>query len=302
VPLGDKYERRSLILFLLCGAFASLVMMALAPNVWCLAWRLFSLGPLRPASMSSCLLPRISPLRHNGAAWSASWSPAFSWEYCSREPSANARGLARLARRLTGWRRGHAHSCAVLRLQLPISRPETTISWRELMTSTLALVRQHARLRESALLGALLFAGFSAFWTTLVFFLAEPPYAVASPSAAAGLFGSSAPLGAWAAPGIGHLAGTMAALHHFASGSGARRGDGVGRLGEEEDEGGPEGEKPAKSKAPRRADSRSRRVAARGRGWRSMSSRQEMVVSGRLMEAAGANTAPRMSMAAAASP
>jgi predicted MFS family arabinose efflux permease len=95
---------------------------------------------------------------------------------------------------------------AVVRLQLPTSHPETPISWKELMGSTVALVRRHALLRESALLGALLFAGFSAFWTTLVFFLAEPPYQFSHPSAAAGLFGLVGAIGALAAPSIGHLA------------------------------------------------------------------------------------------------
>ena len=74
------------------------------------------------------------------------------------------------------------------------------------MSSTLALVRRHALLRESALLGALLFGGFSAFWTTLVFFLAGPPYQYPHASAAAGLFGLVGALGALIAPAVGHLA------------------------------------------------------------------------------------------------
>jgi len=57
---------------------------------------------------------------------------------------------------------------AVVRVRLPEDRPETVLTWRELMLSTLMLAKRHALLRESALLGALLFAGFSAFWTTLV--------------------------------------------------------------------------------------------------------------------------------------
>src|SRR3954469_756168 len=44
VPLGDKYERRSLILALLCGAILSLLFMAAAPNVPCLAIAAFLLG------------------------------------------------------------------------------------------------------------------------------------------------------------------------------------------------------------------------------------------------------------------
>ena len=95
---------------------------------------------------------------------------------------------------------------AVLRWRLPVSHPQSAISWRELMLSTLSLVRQHPVLRESALLGALLFAGFSAFWTTLVFFLADPPYHLANPSSAAGLFGLVGAIGALSAPWVGHLA------------------------------------------------------------------------------------------------
>jgi predicted MFS family arabinose efflux permease len=74
------------------------------------------------------------------------------------------------------------------------------------MTSTFALYRQHALLRESSFLGALLFASFSAFWTTLVFFLAAPPYQFTNPSSAAGLFGLVGAVGAAAAPAIGHVA------------------------------------------------------------------------------------------------
>jgi predicted MFS family arabinose efflux permease len=35
VPLGDKYERRSLILLLVIGGFVSLLLMATAPNTCC---------------------------------------------------------------------------------------------------------------------------------------------------------------------------------------------------------------------------------------------------------------------------
>ena len=42
-------------------------------------------------------------------------------------------------------------------------------------------------LREASLLGAIFFCGFSAFWTTLVFFLETPPYHYGS--SVAGLFG-----------------------------------------------------------------------------------------------------------------
>jgi predicted MFS family arabinose efflux permease len=93
----------------------------------------------------------------------------------------------------------------VVRLLLPTSPPEEALTWRALMTSTVALVRKHALLRESAFLGALFFAGFSAFWTTLVFLLASPAYHFATPSASAGYFGLIGAIGALAAPSIGHV-------------------------------------------------------------------------------------------------
>jgi len=94
----------------------------------------------------------------------------------------------------------------VIRTKLPVSRPEAVLSWPELMRSTLQLVRQHAVLRESALLGAMFFAAFSAFWTTLVFFLGGTSYHYASASAVTGFFGLIGAVGAAGAPTVGHLA------------------------------------------------------------------------------------------------
>jgi predicted MFS family arabinose efflux permease len=44
VPLGDKYERRSLILLLVIGEFVSLLLMATAQNVLCLGCAAFAVG------------------------------------------------------------------------------------------------------------------------------------------------------------------------------------------------------------------------------------------------------------------
>src|SRR5262249_406038 len=95
---------------------------------------------------------------------------------------------------------------AVLRTRLPVSRPEHRISWIKLMRSTFDLARRHAMLRESALLGAIFFSAFSAFWTTLVFLLQSPAYGCKNASAVAGLFGRVGALGAAGAPTFGHLA------------------------------------------------------------------------------------------------
>src|SRR6476646_11452623 len=44
VPLGDKYERRSLILLLVIGGFVSLLLMATAPNTLWLGCAAFAVG------------------------------------------------------------------------------------------------------------------------------------------------------------------------------------------------------------------------------------------------------------------
>lgn len=208
VPLGDKFERRSLILTLLCGAIVSLLAMAAAPNVPCLAVAAFLMGAF--AANVHVVVPFAAHLA----------APAQRGRVVGTVVAGILMGVL-LARTFSGtlgawlgWRAVYALAAAamlvlgvILRWRLPTDQPETPITWRELMASLVTLVRRHPRLRESALLGALLFAGFSAFWTTLVFFLAEPPYAYPSPSASAGLFGLVGALGALAAPAIGHLAG-----------------------------------------------------------------------------------------------
>jgi predicted MFS family arabinose efflux permease len=59
-------------------------------------------------------------------------------------------------------------------------------------------------LRESALIGAMLFGAFNAFWATLVFFLGTPPYHYGA--RAAGLFGLVGAISAAAVPLVGRLA------------------------------------------------------------------------------------------------
>jgi predicted MFS family arabinose efflux permease len=90
---------------------------------------------------------------------------------------------------------------AVLRLRLPEDRPDAALSYRALLASLPAVFRRYPALRESALFGALAFASFSAFWSTLAFHLEAPPLRLGS--AAGGAFGLAGVVGALAASLVG---------------------------------------------------------------------------------------------------
>lgn len=91
-----------------------------------------------------------------------------------------------------------------LAVLLPKSQPSLTMSYRQLMQSLWGLIREQPVLREASIIGAMSFGAFSAFWSTLVFFLEKPPYHYGSE--VAGLFGLVGVVGAGAAPLAGRLA------------------------------------------------------------------------------------------------
>lgn len=93
----------------------------------------------------------------------------------------------------------------VLRRMLPLAPPAAShLSYRALLRSLGTIFRGEPVIRDAALLGALTFASFSAFWTTLAFRLGEAPLHYGS--ATAGAFGLIGLVGAVVAPLAGRLA------------------------------------------------------------------------------------------------
>jgi predicted MFS family arabinose efflux permease len=92
----------------------------------------------------------------------------------------------------------------VLNLLLPKDKPAFHGSYASLMTSLWSLIREQKVLRETSLTGALQFAAFSAFWTTLAFQLNNMPAHYGSE--VAGLFGLIGLVGVTAAPLAGKFA------------------------------------------------------------------------------------------------
>jgi predicted MFS family arabinose efflux permease len=92
----------------------------------------------------------------------------------------------------------------LLQFSLEPQLPPQRLKYIELVRSLWTTLRTEPVLRRHALLGALTFACFSAFWTTLSFHLATPP--LHSGGGVAGLYGLVGVAGALGAPLFGRIA------------------------------------------------------------------------------------------------
>src|SRR5690348_9836393 len=204
VPLGDKYERRSLITWLLVAGTAALALMASAPTVLLLCVAGFAVG----ASTSNVhvgvpLAAHLAPPRQRGQVLGVGFGGLPIGVLL-------ARTFSGLLGAQCGWRVVYWIAAAmmlilavIIRAALPVSRPEHKIPWSELMRSLRGLFRTHATVREAALMAFLMFFSFSALWTTLVFLVRTPPYHYGT--AAAGWFGLLGAASAASAPVVGRL-------------------------------------------------------------------------------------------------
>jgi predicted MFS family arabinose efflux permease len=205
VPLGDTKERRRLIVSLLLAECVCLVLMATAWNFVGLALAAFGIG-ITTATVH-VIVPfaahLASPARRGATVGAVLGGLLFGILL--------ARTLSGLIGAWLGWRSVYWVGAALMlllavliRTGLPESQPELKLSWGKLIGSAFGLIWTQPVLRESAALGAVFFCSFSAFWTTLVFFLQRPPYHYGS--AVAGLFGLVGAAGAVCAPFIGKMA------------------------------------------------------------------------------------------------
>jgi predicted MFS family arabinose efflux permease len=205
VPLGDTKERRRLIVSLLICESVFLALMASSRNFAWLA--LASLGIGVCASTVHLIVPfaahLATPARRGTTVGTVLSGLLFGILL--------ARTFSGLLGQWFGWRSIYwlasalmLSLAALIRIGLPTSKPELRLSWPALIRSAFVLIREQPVLREAAALSAILFCAFSAFWTTLVFFLQSPPYHYGS--GVAGLFGLVGAAGAICAPFIGHLA------------------------------------------------------------------------------------------------
>ncbi|GAB2886146.1 MFS transporter [Paraburkholderia jirisanensis] len=206
-PLGDRYNRRALILWQTAGMCIALLVSAVAPNLSVLVVASLATGIL--ATIAQQAVPfaaEIAPPSMRGSAVGTVMSGLLLGILL-------ARTAAGFIAEYFGWRAVFGVSIVVLGLlsilivmRLPHSKPTSQLSYGRLMASMWHLTLELRGLREAALTGASLFAAFSIFWSTLTLLLAGAPFHFGPQ--VAGLFGIVGAAGALAAPLAGKSADT----------------------------------------------------------------------------------------------
>jgi predicted MFS family arabinose efflux permease len=202
VPLGDIFERRRLASRMCVASACAVALTSVAPSLAWLAAASLLVGVAN--NIPHLLLPfaaQIAPDKERGKVVGTVVSGLLVGILLSRVVSGwlgDLLGWRWIYRIATGVMLGLA--VAIARL-VPRSPPGLKLSLRELYASILTLARKEPELRAAAGSGALLFGAFSAFWTTLVFFIGQAPYHYGA--RAAGLFGLLAAGSAAVAPLVG---------------------------------------------------------------------------------------------------
>ncbi|OME07619.1 MFS transporter [Paenibacillus odorifer] len=209
VPLGDIRERRTLISGLLIAVSLSLIGFATAQNLTWMYIASFAIGIT--TVVPQVIIPLSAELalpEERGKVIGTVMSGLFFGILL-------ARTISGIIGDMFGWRAMYWIAAVVMLLLslilyrlIPSTKPDNNSSYSDLLKSMGQLIRRYSTLRESSLIGACMFGGFSVFWTSLAFFLEGEPYHYSS--SITGLFGLIGVAGAAGAPFIGRLADRIA--------------------------------------------------------------------------------------------
>ena len=204
VPLGDMLPRRGLIVAMSLAIALAASLMALAPGIALVNLAGFAIG--LTTIVPHLVLPfaaKLAPAERRGHVVGIVLGGLLIGILLARVVSGYVGDVF-------GWRAMYWAAAgsmvalaAALRLGLPIDTPDLNLHYRQLVASIWHLARTEPVLREAAITGGMLFGAFSTFWTTLIFFLATPPYHFGARTA--GLFGLVGAAGALIAPWAGRL-------------------------------------------------------------------------------------------------
>jgi predicted MFS family arabinose efflux permease len=204
VPMGDVMERRALMMRMYAAVSVALLLVAVAPSLLGVIAASVLVGLF--ASVTHIVLPLAPDLvddSQRGRAIGIVMTGLLMGVLL-------ARTFAGWVSRIHGWRWVFVAAAVVnaafvplLWRKMPRLPPKTTMNYGDAMRSLWTLFRTEPLLREASIVGALVFASFSCFWTTLAFLL-DTHYRLGP--GVAGSFGVVGAAGAMIASVAGRLA------------------------------------------------------------------------------------------------
>jgi len=201
VPLGDKVNRKNLILILLSILFCILAAIGLVSNYYFIF--LFSLLLGLTAVAAQVILPMAAELSGNEKGKNV--GIIFTGILVG---ILMARVFSGYISEWSNWKMVYyisagftIFSLAFVYFKLPSVKPTFKDSYFKLISSSFYQLKRFPQLRLYALMGGIAFSIFCSFWTTLTFLLVEKPYNYSSDTI--GLFGLLGIAGALVAPMIG---------------------------------------------------------------------------------------------------
>jgi predicted MFS family arabinose efflux permease len=207
VPLADMVKRKRLMLIDFAFVIAALLLTALAPNIHILILSGFLLGAT--SIIPQLLIPmgaHLAKPHERGKKIGFIMSGLLIGILLSRT-------LSGFVGAHFGWRAMFYIAAAIMVVMwvliyflLPEVEPDYKGTYKTLMHSLIHLLKSEPKLQLASLRGALCFACFSAFWTTLVFLLKQQ---FNQGSDIAGAFGLVGAFGAIAAGLMGRLSDRM---------------------------------------------------------------------------------------------
>ncbi len=203
VPLGDVLERRALMMRMFGAVSVALLLVALAPSLLLVVLASVLVGIL--ASVTHIVLP-IAPDLVGDAERGRAIGMVMTGLLLG---ILLARTFAGWVSKIHGWRWVYVVAAVMnaafvplLWRKMPRLPPKHSLGYRDAMLSLWTLIRTKPLLLEASTLGALVFASFSCFWTTLAFLL-ESHYRLGP--GVAGSFGVVGAAGALVASVAGRL-------------------------------------------------------------------------------------------------
>lgn len=203
-PLGDKMERKRLILTLMILSTCGLLISAISQSLWMLMLGTAMTGLF--STVAQVLIPfaaTLSSPEHRGKIVGTLMSGMLLGILLGR-------AFAGLVSSMTDWHYVYWIAASImtivtllLYLSLPSYRNTININYFQLLFSIGSLYQQEPVLRIRSLLAIISFALFSLLWTPLAFVLSNTPYHYSD--FIIGLFGLAGAAGALGSPIVGRL-------------------------------------------------------------------------------------------------